>query len=79
MILEITRGHIRMEIEGKKITILGEAYFRGSGSPDFVVYSNSIRNWDAPDSGYIDKYTKEKIIRELYKSMKEKNMTIEIE
>lgn len=31
----------------RKITIYGEALLRGFGSPDFVLYSDSIAKWEA--------------------------------
>jgi hypothetical protein len=48
-LVEITHGHLRVKIGGKSITIYGEAFLRGYGSPDFVLYQNSIEKWDAPD------------------------------
>jgi len=48
-LVEITHGHLRVKIGGKSITIYGEAFLRGCGSPDFVLYQNSIEKWDVPD------------------------------
>lgn len=48
-LVEITHGHLRVRIREKSITIYGEAFLRGYGSPDFVLYQNSIEKWDAPD------------------------------
>ena len=39
---EISRGHLRVKDGAKKITVYGEALLRGYGSPDFVLYQNSI-------------------------------------
>jgi Immunity protein 74 len=51
MILEVTRGHIRVELLQKRVTILGEMFFPENEKLGFVLYSDSIRNWDAPDDG----------------------------
>ena len=48
-LVEITRGHLWVKVGGKSITIYGEAFLRGYGSPDFVLYQNSIEKWDVPD------------------------------
>jgi len=48
-LVEITHGHLRVKIKGKSITIYGETFLRGYGSPDFVLYQNSIEKWDVPD------------------------------
>jgi len=80
MIIEISRSHIKMKIREKTITIDGEAYLRGHGSPDFVAYSNSIVHWDPPnDNEKIDDQTKIKILEKLKNEMNKRKMTIEIE
>lgn len=46
---EIARGYLRLKDGARYVTIRGEALLRGYGSPDFVLYQNSIEKWDAPD------------------------------
>lgn len=46
---EIARGHLRVKVGAKSATVYGEAFLRGYGSPDFVLYQNSIEKWDAPN------------------------------
>jgi len=46
---EISRGHLRIKKGVKSVTVYGEALLRGYGSPDFVVYQNSIEKWDPPN------------------------------
>lgn len=48
-IIEIARGHLRIEEDGRLITVRGEAHLRGHGSPDFVIYKSGMQHWDAPD------------------------------
>ena len=50
-IVEMTRGHLILEMDGKTVKIEGEAYLRGFGSPDFVLYRNSIKHWNPPFEG----------------------------
>lgn len=80
MIIEIARGHIRLQFGGRIVTIEGEAYASGYGSPNFVAYRSSIRRWDPPyESLTIDDETKGEILIDLASRMKEKGMSIEIE
>ena len=80
MIVHIARGHIVLEFEGKQVTIRGEAFLPGHGSPDFIVYSNSIHRWDPPnDDEAIDEATKKRILDALIQEMKRRNMIVEIE
>ena len=79
-IIEMTPSHIRLRFEDKSVTIEGEAYARGYGNPDFVVYKNSIQRWDPPFDGVlIDEDTKDKILAELTAEMSKEKITIEIE
>jgi len=79
MIIEVTRGHIKLKYKDRIITILGEALLPGYGSPDFVVYSNSITHWDDDPSTPIDHDQKENILELLKKEANERNLSIEIE
>lgn len=80
MILEISRGYIVYRYREKTVTIEGEAYLPGYGSPDFVVYSELIQNWDPLDDQVrIDDDTKKEILLDLEKEMKGREMTVEIE
>jgi hypothetical protein len=80
MIIDITRGHVVFEFAGKRLTIQGEAYLPGHGSPDFVIYRNSIRRWDPPDHEHlIDTETREDILQALAREMRDSGMKVEIE
>ena len=45
----IARGHLRVKDGAKSVAVCGEALLRGHGSPDFVLYQNSIERWNAPN------------------------------
>jgi hypothetical protein len=81
MILEISRSRVRAEIGGKTVTIEGEGYLKGYGSPDFVMYKNSLQRWDPPDDGEtIDEAMRQTILNGVKAEMEsEKGMTVEIE
>jgi hypothetical protein len=80
MILELTRGHIRMQVEGKTVTIACEGYMRGQGSPDFDVYADSIRSWDPPNADVeIDQKTRDRILDLLREEMAKRKLTVEIQ
>ena len=49
MILDVSRGHIKVKIMGRIATVQGEMYFPGNDKLGFVVYSDSIKLWDPPD------------------------------
>ncbi len=51
MIIEIARSYVRAEVDGRPVTIGGEAYLPGFGSPDFVIYKASVQRWDPPGTG----------------------------
>jgi hypothetical protein len=80
MIISMTRGTIQLKISDKVITLNGEAYLPGHGSPDFVVYSNMIKKWDAPfDEEQLTEDDKKIIFEMLRKDAEQVKMKIEIE
>lgn len=79
MIIELWRGHVRLKIGERVITIQGEVYLRGYGSPDFVAYRNTILRWDEPVSQDLTPEEKELVERVLQSDFKAMGMTVEIE
>ncbi len=76
-LIEATRGSIVLEIDGSIIDFQGEAYLRGYGSPDYVIYSELVT-----DTGTGSRITGDLLIRNLEKLKyvaKEMGWTIEIE
>ncbi|WP_180727632.1 Imm74 family immunity protein [Paraburkholderia largidicola] len=49
MILDVSRGHIRVKIGNRVVTVQGEMFFPGNDKLGFVVFSDSIKFWDPPD------------------------------
>lgn len=80
IITEMTRGHIRLKLGDKTVTIQGEMYLPGYGSPDFVAYGNTIQRWDPHfESETIDDRTKGEILAALKNETAKKGLTIEVE
>lgn len=77
---EIARGHLRVNDGTKSVTVYGEALLRGYGSPDFVLYQNSIVKWDAPnDRENVTPLEKEQLIQFLTEEFSKRKMSLEIE
>jgi hypothetical protein len=74
MIIEVARGHIDLEVNGRKVTVGGEGSHYGE--PDFVVISKSIVHW--ADGSIITDNEREEIIRDLRESAKRRGLTIEV-
>lgn len=76
----MTRGNIELEFKGKLIVIECEGYLPGYGSPDFVIYSNSIQNWESPhESEQITDEERKRILEALQLELKQKDISFEIE
>lgn len=79
-ISKITRSSILVTYGVRQMTILGEAYERGYGSPDFVAYLSSMKGWNPPnDQDPFDDETRQKIISGVKQRIEERKMTIEFE
>lgn len=49
MILDVSKGHIKVEIRGKVITVPGEMFFPANEKIGFAVFENQIQKWDYPN------------------------------
>lgn len=49
MIMEVSRGCIRVEIKGRKITVPGEMFFPPNDKMGFEIFKKEIQAWDAPN------------------------------
>ena len=79
-IVHVTPSHIAMQFGDRMVTVECESYARGHGSPDFVIYADSIRKWDSPHNQInIDSETKAQILELLKTEMKQRNWSFEIE
>lgn len=80
-LVEISRGHLSVRDGARAVTIYGEALLRGHGSPDFVLYQNSIGDWDAPsesENENVSSDEKDQILRYLQEEFSRRSMVLEI-
>ena len=62
MILEVSRGHIKVKIMDRIATVQGEMFFPGNDKLGFVVYSDMIKFWDSPDQAVAISPTEKQLI-----------------
>ena len=48
MVKDVTRSHIKVELDGKTATVPGEMFFPPNGKLGFAVFLNGIKRWDPP-------------------------------
>lgn len=75
--MKLTRSTLTLMVRGRKVTVSGEAYLPGYGSPDFVVYKDTIVNWD--DGSPISQMEKEEIVSEILREGASQKLDIVIE
>ncbi|GAB2590257.1 hypothetical protein ISP15_17815 [Dyella jejuensis] len=59
MVKDVTRSHIKVELDGKTATVPGEMFFPSNGKLGFVVFLNGIKCWDSPHQN--DVITKDEV------------------
>lgn len=77
IIVNMTRGHIDLSVDGRDIRIPGEAFLRGSGSPDFLAYVSDVVQWD--DREKLTNESREHVLKGLLDAAREGNLTVELE
>jgi len=77
VITATTRGTIDLLVKGRAVTIEGEAFLPGHGSPDFIAYKNSLRSW--ADGEPLTDDEKDAVLEDLRGSAEERGLTIEVE
>jgi hypothetical protein len=79
-ILSMTRGEIRARVGDRSVTIEGEAFLRGYGSPDFVIYPKMLRAWDPPhEKEPLEEETKASIFEEIKQLLAERGVIVEVD
>jgi hypothetical protein len=77
MITHMTRGTIELDVGGRKVTVSGEAFLRGHGSPDFVAYRDLVVRWD--DGEALTEADRDAVIDDLLASARARGITVEVE
>ena len=75
--MELTRSTLTIDVRGRKVTLHGEAYARGWGSPDFVAYLNTLVHWD--DGGSISAAERAEVLRCISEEAENRGLNIEFE
>lgn len=74
MIINMTRGHVDLDVEGRTIRLQGEGFHRGP--IDFLVITAQIRRWD--DGAEVTDSERATILEDLQASAAARGLVIEI-
>lgn len=73
MIIQISRGFLRVNLANKIAHIEGELCFPPTENFEFIVYVNSIKNWEEPfDKIEITEEEKEQLINDIKNEFRQK-------
>ncbi len=75
--MKLTRSSLWIAVGGRGVTAQGEALLPGHGGPDFVLYTNTIEDWD--DGSPIDAEDKKKILAQVMWEARQLGIDIELE
>ncbi|MHA6897176.1 Imm74 family immunity protein [Ralstonia pseudosolanacearum] len=80
MILDVSRGQIKVKIIDRVVTVQGEMFFPGNDKLGFVVYSDTIKFWDPPDQALpISPAEKQLILEDIRADFAKGGHTLEVE
>jgi len=80
MILDVSRNHIKVELEGKTISVPGEMFFPPDDKLGFAVYSNEVKFWDSPHEAIaLTHQDIEKVFDDIRQDFAKGGHTLEIE
>ncbi|MGY5810172.1 Imm74 family immunity protein [Rhizobium sp. LEGMi198b] len=80
MILDVSRGHIKVNILDRIATVQGEMFFPGNDKLGFAVFSDTIDFWDPPDQALpISAAEKQAILDDIKAEFAKGGHTLEIE
>ena len=80
MILEVSRGYIKVGIASRIVTVPGEMFFPPNDKMGFAIFKNEIKCWDPPNE--TDQLTSEDIsvvIQEIQQDFDKGGHTLEVE
>ena len=79
MITKMSPGYLRVQMGERTVTIEGEGLVRMEGQPDYVIYKDSIRQWDSPHVEPIDEVTKQQILHDVVLELEEQGVKVAVE
>jgi hypothetical protein len=80
MILDVSRGYIKVACKGRVATIPGEMFFPPNDKIGFVIFLDQIKHWDSPNE--VDEISVDdisEIIDDIRKDFAKGGHTLEIE
>lgn len=79
-IVDISRGAIRLKSKGKHVRVLGEALIASSSTEaSYVVYLNSLKNWEVPLGVYLTENERQEVIRTIRKYFHDRSSIVHFE
>ena len=79
-VIRVSRGDIRLKCENKNVRVLGEALISSTPSePSYVVYLNSLNNWEGPSDIALTEIEKQDIINAIRKHFRDRSSIVEFE
>ncbi|MFT4020507.1 MAG: Imm74 family immunity protein [Acinetobacter sp.] len=79
-IIKTTPYAIIVERDGWHIKIAGETFVRGYGSPDFIIYLNSIKRWEREEKEIpISEEERNMVVSFVLAELRSKRWLIEVE
>lgn len=79
MILEVSRGYIKVKIAGREITLPGEMFFLPNDKMGFAIFKNEIKSWDSPNnSEMLTNREIEEVIKDIREDFAKGGHTLEI-
>lgn len=80
MVLDIARGHIKVGVRGRVVTVPGEMFFPPNEKVGFAIFERQIKNWDSPsDSEQLTSENIEEVIECIRQEFSKGGHTLEVE
>ena len=80
MILEVSRGHIKVEIRGRVVTVPGEMFFPQDNKLGFAIFEKDIKFWDSPnDSEKLTSNEVKEVVEDIRQDFAKGGHTLEVE
>jgi hypothetical protein len=79
-VVHVSRGDIQLKSEDKHLRVLGEALIASVPTePSYVIYLNSLNNWEVPPDVALTKTEKQKVVSAIRKHFQDRGSVAEFE
>ena len=79
MVLDVSRSHIKVNLNGKIATLPGEMFFPKNGKLGFALFLSQIENWDEPSNTPISKEELDAIVSDMQNEFAKGGHTLVLE